>query len=627
MKYFYTILGLIITSTAFGQVPTDYYTPANGLTGYSLKSKLNEIINDTNDGLSNEFIHNDQGDNLDPLYNTSDKDLYYENDNTILDIYSENPTGADPYNYNYNTDECSGNFNAEGQCYNKEHIIPKSVFNENSPMVDDAHQVVPTDGRVNGLRSNLPFGIVDDSQLLSQNGITNPTQNGSKAGGNLNSGVSAGYTGDVFEPIDEFKGDVARMYFYFATRYEDQVSAWSAYPMFDGSGNKVIADPFLNILLAWHQNDPVSQKEIDRNNVVFNYQNNRNPFVDHPEYVAQIWSTSSDTQAPTPPTNLVASNPTASTMDVSWVAATDNEAVVAYDVYVDNTFTISTNGTTTATTITGLMANTNYCFTVRARDAAGNTSGFSNQDCESTNNTAVADLFFSEYVEGTGTNKALEIANFTGNSITLSNYAIKIAFNSNSFTTTYALPNITLTDGNVYVIANSGLLAACQPQQDEVNNSITAFNGNDAIGLFKNNILIDLIGIEGDGNNFAKDVTLVRKQTVAFPSAVYDSSEWNVLSTNECSNLGSHVQALSVETFDDASITVYPNPVKTLLHIDLKENGETKVEIINILGKRVLNTTITASKTINVGELKTGVYILKIKQDTKSFIKRMVKTN
>src|SRR5690606_21954186 len=202
-----------------------YYNTATG-TGYTLKTQLYNIIND----------HNDQGyDEIQTFFSSDDRDVYYENDNSILDVYSENPSGNDPYNF-LPGDEC-GNYNGEGDCFNPEHVIPQSVFNSQNPMQGDAHELLPTDGRVNGLRSNLPFGVV--GTIVSQSGISNPTLNGSKMGNNLNSGYSAGYTGLVFEPIDEFKGDIARIYFYFATRYENVISGWNSFDMFDGSSDKV----------------------------------------------------------------------------------------------------------------------------------------------------------------------------------------------------------------------------------------------------------------------------------------------------------------------------------------------------------------------------------------------------
>jgi endonuclease I len=279
MKKNYFLLFILSISLGFAQIPTGYYNTATG-TGYTLKTQLYNIIKD----------HNDQGYNsMDNFFLTGDLDNIYENDGSILDVYSENPTGTDPYNYSPNvpSDAC-GNYSGEGDCYNKEHVIPQSIFSQANPMRGDAHHLLPTDGRVNGFRSNYPYGIVG-TNLVSQNGITNPTMNGSKLGNNINTGIAAGYTGTVFEPINEFKGDIARIYFYFVTRYENLISAWSSYPMFDGSSNKVIDSPFLDILYQWHLSDPVSTKEINRNNAIYAYQNNRNPFVDHPEYVYQIW--------------------------------------------------------------------------------------------------------------------------------------------------------------------------------------------------------------------------------------------------------------------------------------------------------------------------------------------------
>ena len=279
MKKIFLSLSMIISMQIFAQVPQGYYQNAENLEGYVLKTALFNIIKD----------HNDQGYNMiDNFFIVADLDLYYENDGTILDPYSENPNGLDPYTFSPEFDAC-GNYSGEGDCYNKEHVVPQSIFGQNNPMRGDAHHLLPTDGRVNGFRSNLPFGIVG-SNLISQSGISNPTQNGLKAGNNINTGVAAGYSATVFEPIDEFKGDIARIYFYFVTRYEDLVGNWSSYPMFDGSSDKVLSTPFLNIMYQWHIQDPVSQKEIDRNNAVYQYQGNRNPFVDNPEWVCKVWN-------------------------------------------------------------------------------------------------------------------------------------------------------------------------------------------------------------------------------------------------------------------------------------------------------------------------------------------------
>ncbi|MGJ8593417.1 MAG: endonuclease [Aquaticitalea sp.] len=281
MKKLYTFITILITATVVAQVPAGYYNTATG-SGYALKTQLRKIIDNDSDGISGEHLSQDNG--YAGLYDTfilSDKDFYYENNGTLLDMYSEKPAGTDAYEFTYgvNQDDGSGG-TAEGQKYNREHIIPQSVFNGDSPMKNDAHFVVPTDKYVNGVRGNLPFGRVLNANFTSTNGT--------KRGNNNNSGYSAGYSNDVFEPIDEFKGDIARMYFYFATRYETSLSGWS-YDMFDGSTNKAFDQTFLNILYQWHVQDPVSQRELDRNNAIHDQQNNRNPFIDNPAYVFNVW--------------------------------------------------------------------------------------------------------------------------------------------------------------------------------------------------------------------------------------------------------------------------------------------------------------------------------------------------
>jgi endonuclease I/chitodextrinase len=334
---------------SYAQIPAGYYNSATG-TGYTLKTQLfNKIKGHTNNTYAGLWI----------TYSTSDRDLFYENDNSILDIYSERPTTSDPYVYQYNTSQC-GVYVAEGSCYNREHIIPQSIFGSASPMYEDAHFVIPADGYVNGMRSNHPHGNVATATWTSQNGSKRGTS------------AVVGYTGTVFEPLNEFKGDIARIYFYFATRYENLVASYTSYPMFNGTSNQVFATPFLNMLITWHNQDPVSAREITRNNAIYLRQNNRNPFIDHPEYVGLIWGSSSDTQAPTAPTNVIANNISISGMNLNWTASTDNVGVTAYDVYMNGTLFSTT--TTNSLTISGLTSNTTYSFYIIAKDAIGNSS-------------------------------------------------------------------------------------------------------------------------------------------------------------------------------------------------------------------------------------------------------------
>jgi len=251
--------------------------------------------------------------------------------------------------------------------------MPQSSFGSAFPMQSDIHHVIPTDGRVNNFRGSLPFGEANNDNRVSLNGSIRGSSD------------MVGYSGKVFEPIDEFKGDIARALLYFATRYENTVDGYTSVDMFNGTNDQVFYDWAIDVLLDWHYNvDPVDQRERDRNNAAYNFQGNANPFVDHPEYANMIWNPTPDTEDPTDPTNLVASNPTDNSMDLNWTASTDNIGVIGYDIYVDGGLNASTANT--SYTVSGLTANTNYCFTIKAKDAAGNESGFSNKDCEMTTN-------------------------------------------------------------------------------------------------------------------------------------------------------------------------------------------------------------------------------------------------
>ncbi|WP_165739214.1 endonuclease [Pseudoalteromonas sp. Z1A6] len=254
--------------------PTGYYVTAQGLSGYALKTELYNIIKD----------HNAQGYSaIWNFYDSSARDTYFENDNSILDMYSEKPNGSDSYNYAAVSDQC-GNYSGEGGCYNREHSFPKSWFGGTiEPMNSDVHHIYATDGYVNSKRSNFPFGEVASASFTSTNG--------SKLG---SAASSLNYSGTVFEPIDEFKGDFARAYFYMATRYENVIGTWqtkttSSNAVLNGSSNKVFESWVVAMLLNWHNSDPVSQMELDRNQAAFEFQGNRNPYIDHPEFVEMIW--------------------------------------------------------------------------------------------------------------------------------------------------------------------------------------------------------------------------------------------------------------------------------------------------------------------------------------------------
>lgn len=265
-----------------GQQNKDFILPSNP--GYALKDILHLKTKENHKKISYSGLWN-------AFKETDDK---YNKHNIVWDIYSDIPNVINPripdgnsilngkkeYEYMLGNNQC-GNYRGENSCYNREHSFPKSWFGKKKShyMYSDLHHMYPTDGYVNGRRSNYPYGEVKTVSWISTNG--------SKLGKDHLGQV-------VFEPIDEYKGDLARTYFYIATRYQDEIALWEKITsnsdlVLDGSSDKVFEEWFLNLLLKWHKNDPVSQKEKDRNDAIEILQGNRNPYIDNPEYINRIW--------------------------------------------------------------------------------------------------------------------------------------------------------------------------------------------------------------------------------------------------------------------------------------------------------------------------------------------------
>ena len=266
LSFRFLFLALFFPLAALAQAPSGYYSDAKGKTGKALKTSLFGIVADhvqrSYDNLWTDFKSTDM-----------------RPDGKVWDMYSVKRS------FTFGTDQ-AGNYKTEGDVYNREHSFPKSWFDEGKPMYTDLFHLYPTDGYVNGRRSNYPFGETNSPTWSSYNGWSK-----------LGPSSVAGYSGTVFEPNDEYKGDFARTYFYMATAYEDKIAGWSS-PMLDGKSYPAYATWALNMLLRWAKEDPVSQKEIDRNNAVYKIQRNRNPFIDFPGLEQYVWGTVSVTFNP-----------------------------------------------------------------------------------------------------------------------------------------------------------------------------------------------------------------------------------------------------------------------------------------------------------------------------------------
>lgn len=298
-----TLCLAILAGNLWAQAPHDtgtYYQKAHGKSGRELKTAFYEIIN------TPAVIDYDS---LWTAYKTSDaKPIEGEDIPIIWDMYSAIS------HYPVNT-TLHGNGTVEGEKgFQREHSLPKSWFNPQEksgsskptlnykdvwPMYSDLMHVIPAEGKVNNWRSNNPYGENEGEFHAS-------AENFSKMG----ACTYPGYTGRCFEPNDEYKGDIARIYFYMVTAYEKKQPTWSS--TVDGSGDHCgtwVSDMFdlesddpyqpfapwaFQMLMEWAKKDPVSQKEIDRNEAVWKIQGNRNPFVDYPNLEDYIWGDKQD---------------------------------------------------------------------------------------------------------------------------------------------------------------------------------------------------------------------------------------------------------------------------------------------------------------------------------------------
>ncbi len=236
----------------------NYYQGADGLKGKALKTKLSSIISSGVTVISYKGLYD--------AYKKTDT----RSDGYVRDWYS-NIT-----NYRHGIDN-KGNYSKEGDMYNREHSVPQSWFGDGNIKSDIVH-VLPTDGYVNNRRGNLPLGEVNNATYQSANGYSK-----------LGSCRTSGYSGTVFEPNDEIKGDMARIYFYMITRYEGSCGSW---------GNSVFTSQYpgltqwtLDMMMRWSKDDPVDDREVERNNAVYETQHNRNPFVDYPGLEEYTWGT------------------------------------------------------------------------------------------------------------------------------------------------------------------------------------------------------------------------------------------------------------------------------------------------------------------------------------------------
>lgn len=621
------LLFAILPLVNFAQIPSGYYDGTNGLSGYALKTKIHEIIS--------KQVYSYTYDDLKTLYGQTDLDKYYENDNTLLDIYSEKPNGVDAYNYNLTNIISSAT--AEGQGWNREHGMPQSTFYGIYPMYSDLHFVIPADARLNQLRSNFPYarnnGAANDCN--SPNTTPCTATNGSKLG----KSTTPGYTNTVYEPIDEFKGDVARYLLYFVTRYERSLNNFdfmlSTSPL-DGNKERGYESWYINMLKEWNTLDPVSQRERDRNEIVYSIQKIRNPFIDHPEWIDLIWTSFSDAIAPQPPTNLDAIAIGESFVTLSWTPSLDSD-VLGYNIYINGVFYKNSNST--SATIDRLLPSNSYIFVVKAYDTSYNFSDDSNMINFTTlsSDNLAKDLMITKYIEGSNNNKAIEITNLTNHEVDLENYYIRTQLKGTNyyFSDAYELEGkLTAGESVVVIHPNASFSSYDTSLAKYVTNSpALSFTGSQYVELaFGKKYLsnpttnnyemgyetVDAVGLQNINNNIG-NVSLYRNADVKNPNVNFTISEWTSYASNYSSGLGNYLE-VSTPDMPIFDIEIYPNPASNYIYVkgnylsDIK-----KAQIFDFSGKLIkeINNPFITEKNLNISNLNSGLYILKL--DTKSF--------
>jgi endonuclease I len=419
MKKILVALFILVSSGLLAQIPSNYYATANGKSGVALKAALNDIIDN-----HTEYSYSDLWD----ILKVTDRD---PNDaNKVKGIYSQFSMDA--------AAEYDG-----GAGWNREHVWAKSRgdFGTTMGAGTDIHHLRAEDVSTNSARNNRSFDIGGTPYVDASGNYSGPTP----------AKTSSSFT---WEPGDDQKGDVARMIFYMAVRYEGEHGELDLELTEEVLGN-TDKTPFhgrLSTLLTWHNLDPVSAEEINRNNLVYGYQNNRNPFIDHPEYISSIWSGSEDTGAYVP----------------------------------------------------------------------------------------MASVIISEYVEGSSNNKAIEIANIGTVSIDLATISLKKQTDGMGDWVSALSLNGSLAINGVYVLVNSNAHSTLTDKGDLVSSSsLLTFNGNDPIGLFVNDTLIDVIGtFDGGSVNFAIDQTVRRNTPITASNTTYTASEWTSEAIDNFDDLG-----------------------------------------------------------------------------------------
>lgn len=568
------------------ELPAGYYGSAEGQKDEALKSALNQIVKQhlrIDYGAKGTWV----------VFRTSD----VRPDGSIWDMYSDEvrffpEAGSHPD-------------------MNIEHSVPKSWWGDSYPFIYDAsydlHHLVPSDASANMAKSNNILGEVQEATF----------DNGVSRTGNV---TVAGKSIPAFEPADEYKGDFARMYMYVATCYQDYAWVSNGIYMFDSEPYPTLNAYSRELLMRWHRSDPVSEKEVVRNEAVYAAQRNRNPFIDYPLLAEYLWGDSigrtfhtgladypylseplqgqtvdmgtvMDGCVATYSLPIKACNLTAP-LNLSWKAAVgfslstdvipaaEAEQGIRLEIGYRNdglsgmlrdTLVIAGGGLYAPVELPVSLQGTPAFIVLPATDvksteallhcvAMPQAESYRWEVFEGA--SEATDLFISAYLEGSSYNKAIALYNGTSRSVRLSDYGLGRQQNGNgTFVDYMALPDVLLAAGQTYVLVNSSSaneeLRACADKfVPSGEHSPLNFNGNDAVALYRNGVMIDIVGWDGVAENWGKDMTLYRSYDTLGPSLSFDLNDWNAAPMDDCSKIRGHrMTAVSPQPVQVASAT------------------------------------------------------------------------
>ncbi len=479
-----------------------------------------------------------------------------------------------------------------------EHSFPKSWWGAHENMAyKDLFHLYPADAVTNMTKSNLPLGEVTDTPTLN-NGV-------SKVGKN---GFGTSYTENCFEPADAYKGDFARSYMYVSSIYEDFSQLWQS-PMLNNNIYPVWKPWAINLLLKWHRQDPVSAKELTRNEAIYQIQGNRNPFIDYPTLAEYIWGADTTSVFPFPTeTQAFLTNPRRGTaIDFGTIMTNDSRTETLHieganisgniSLVIKNatsSLQLSTNELSPQNVLSGTNINLTFAPTsegsirdtliisgggltenrfipIRANVSPDfvllepthiNPQGGKLQwisDPAATDyllkvfqpEQKAGDLIISTYVEGSSWNKAIEIYNGTGKTVDLSKYALRKQSNGDgAFGYVLRLSGQLQSNKTYTIVHKAAEIAPLTQKANLLTDTLLQVNGNDAICLTRSGMVIDMVGEANAGADviWGLDLTLQRKNTITHSQSVFERNEWNVLPVDSVAFIGTHAMAFANTT-------------------------------------------------------------------------------